>query len=254
MSRVIVRFIDELNDFLPTAARGHEKEVAFKGKRSVKDLIESLGVPHVEIDRILVGGKPAGFTCPVQDGDSVLVFPFPQERTSEDCPPLSPLHGALPRFVCDVHLGVLCRRLRLLGFDTLYDRNWSDIRLSRLSAEQERILLSRDRQLLKRNEVRRGLYIRSQQAGEQLRAVLTRLNISRDCRPFSRCLKCNGNLCDTEADEIVTAGSAGRIPPRILRRFRRYRVCSACGSYFWKGSHYEKLKRLIEECGIAECT
>ena len=178
MIRVTIRFHKDLSFFLSAKARDKDVEVSFLLTRSVKDLIESFGVPHVEVDLILVNGSPVGFNYLVDDGDVIVVSPpEPQNVT---------------RFIVDVHLGTLARRLRMLGFDTLYDTSLDDRGLAEYSEEEDRALLSRDTQLLMRNRIACGLYVRSIHPTEQVVEVIKRFTLLERIDPFSRCISCNG--------------------------------------------------------------
>ncbi|HON80431.1 MAG TPA: Mut7-C RNAse domain-containing protein, partial [Spirochaetota bacterium] len=147
MYRVTIRFYEELNDFLPRQDRKRDIEVSFNGRRSIKDFIESMGVPHVEVDLILVHGISVDFNYLIQDGDRISVYPVFERLSIEGVTRLRPAPLRLTRFVLDVHLRKLARRLRLLGFDTDYDEHRDDPELAELSAKENRILLTRDRGL-----------------------------------------------------------------------------------------------------------
>jgi uncharacterized protein with PIN domain len=237
---VQIRFYEELNDFLPPARRKRAYEVAWGEPRSVKDLVESQGVPHPEVDLILVNGESVSFDHLVRDHDRVSVYPAFESLdigavSQLDRPPLRRL-----RFVADVHLGKLARRLRLLGFDCLYDPAWDDEQLARCSAEQHRVLLTRDRGLLKRAIVTHGIFLRSGDAGRQLRQVVKRLDLAGMVRPLTRCLACNG-----EVRPAPKAVVRGRVPPRTYRHIDDYLQCLACGKVYWKGTHWPRLEQII---------
>jgi sulfur carrier protein ThiS len=159
--KVTIRFYEELNDFIRKEYRKKDIEVEFKGKRSVKDLIESLGVPHVEVDLILVNGKSVDFTCLTEDGDRISVYPVFERLNIEGVQKLRDIPLRDIRFACDVHLRGLARRLRLLGFDVYYSDRISDAELVNASLTGGRVLLTCDRQLLMRKNVTKGLCIRS---------------------------------------------------------------------------------------------
>ena len=241
MTRLAFRFYQELNDFLPPGRRQREFEHWINGRASVKDAIEALGVPHTEVDLILVSGQSVGFDRLLQDGDRVSVFP---RFESLDISPLLHLRPAplrQPRFVLDGHLGRLAAYLRLFGFDCLYDADWDDDTLATLSAEGERLLLTRDRGLLKRKAVTRGYCPRQTHPRRQLVEVLRRFDLLGASRPLSRCMVCNGLL-----EEVGKAQILGSLPPAVAREQEEFQRCRGCGRIYWRGSHHARLTDLIE--------
>lgn len=210
----------------------------------MKDLIEGLGVPHTEVDLVLVNGVSVGFSKHVTDGDRVSVYPVFEGMDISSVSKVRPTPLRDTRFVVDVHLGRLAGYLRLCGFDTLYDRDWDDVRLAETTVAEQRILLTRDRGLLKRAIVTHGYVVRSSVPREQLEEVLERFDLWSDLQPFTRCSKCNRLL------ETVTADSvSGEVPPRTLAHIRAYQRCTGCGQVYWKGSHHRSLRRLFSRRG-----
>jgi uncharacterized protein with PIN domain len=241
-SAATFRFYEELNDFLPPPRRRVRFEHLFRGRVSIKDMIEALGVPHTEVELILVNGRSVSFRHIVRNGDDISVYPMFE---AFDITPLVRLrHKPLrvTRFVLDTHLGRLARYLRTLGFDTLYRNDYDDAELARISHDQRRILLTRDRGLLKRSIVTHGCYLRATDPRRQLQEILARLDLYRAVRPFRRCVSCNGLLKAVRRREI-----RGKVQPKILEAFERFRMCRGCGQVYWKGSHFEKMERLVEE-------
>ena len=218
---------------------------AFEVKRSadkhaIKDAIEALGIPHVEVDLILVDGRSVGFTHTLQDGERIAVYPVFE---SLDISPVTRLRERplrSPRFICDVHLGKLARRLRLLGFDTLYRDDYDDPEIARLSAEQKRCVLTRDVGLLKRTEVERGYWLRSTEIREQLTEVVTRLDLANAITPFTRCTACNGPVAPVKKADIEH-----RLEPQTRQHYDDFKRCLDCDQLYWKGSHYDSLLRDI---------
>jgi uncharacterized protein with PIN domain len=243
MSRHTARFrvYAELNDFLPEERRQREFAYAFDGAPAVKDAIEALGIPHPEVDVILVNGRSVDFSHHLQDGDRVAVYPVFE---SLDVTPLVRLRPAPLRrtaFIADVHLGKLARLLRLAGFDTLYRNDLADDEIVRLSLAEHRIILTRDRGLLKVGAVTHGCCIRSHDPYEQLAEVIRRFDLHRQIRPFHRCLRCNGAVEPVDKAEIIH-----RLPPRTARAFDEFTRCRDCGHLYWKGSHWEKLQARLD--------
>lgn len=132
--------------------------------------------------------------------------------------------------------------MRLLGFDVLYRRDLPDETLARLSKKERRILLTRDRGLLKRNQVTHGYLVRESDPRAQLAAVVRRFDLWRALRPFSRCLRCNGLLAEVAKEQV-----ADRLPPRVREHCYELRSCQGCGRLYWKGSHYDRLALLVQE-------
>jgi uncharacterized protein with PIN domain/sulfur carrier protein ThiS len=234
------RFYEELNDFLPPERRKVEFEHRFERRASVKDMIESLGVPHPEIELILVNGEPVDFSYIVADGDRISVYPVFETL---DVSPLVRLREAPlrdPRFVVDCNLGRLARYLRLLGFDCLYHNGLTDDEVATLSQREGRIVLTRDRRLLHRKIITHGLFVRAERPREQVREVLRRLDLYELSRPYTRCARCNG-LLERVDKQSVTA----RLQPKTRRYYDDFLQCRACGQIYWEGSHHKASRRLI---------
>lgn len=236
------RFYEELNDFLPPPRRKRPFEHGFRGPVAIKDVIEALGVPHTEIELILVNGRSVRFSYRLRDGDSVSVYPVFEAFDVTPLLRLRPRPLRTSRFVLDTHLGALARYLRLLGFDTLYSNDCDDAELARLAREQRRILLTRDVGLLKRNLVRRGYFLRQVRPLLQIREIVERFDLRGQARPFRRCIRCNGFL-----GAVSRRALAGQLDARILERHQSFHRCRSCGQIYWPGSHYVRMQRLVEQ-------
>ncbi len=246
MYHVTIRFYEELNDFLEPSRRKRDMGIVFPERRSVKDLVESFGVPHVEVDLILINGESVDFSRIVADGDRISVYPVFE---SLDIGPVTRLRSAPlrePRFVLDVHLQKLARRLRLLGFDVDFSPHRDDATLADIAEAGDRILMSRDRQLMMRKKVARGIYIRNTDPDKQVAEVLDRLDLRGRCRPFTRCIECNGGIEALDPD-TPGADATADIPPGVRAWCSEYYRCRGCGRVYWKGSHYEKLIKTVEK-------
>jgi uncharacterized protein with PIN domain len=240
MAQAIFRFYAELNDFLPRPRRQVAFAYPFELPASVKHLIEAIGVTHAEVDLILVNGEPVDFSYIVQDGDRVSVYPVFESVDITPVARLRPEPLRNPRFVLDAHLGRLAAYLRMLGFDTLYRNDFDDEELARLSASQNRILLTRDHGLLKRSLVQRGYYVRSENPRLQAAEVVRQFDLKSLLRPFQRCLRCNGMLEKVEKEAV-----ASQLPPGTQKHFDEFFRCRECGQVYWKGAHYERMLNLI---------
>ena len=216
-----------------------EQEVPVGAPRSVKDLLESLGVPHPEIDLVVVNGEVVGFDRTVMAGDRVAAYP-PWHGVDLDSPVRPP--PPAPRFVLDVHLGTLARRLGVLGLDVDYSTDRDDVALARIAVEQDRVLLTRDRQLLMRREIIHGYCPRSDDPDEQLLEVVRRFVTEEDLAPFTRCPTCN-DLLETVSKAAVVA----QLGPHTRATHDDFRCCPGCGRAFWPGSHVDALRPLVEQ-------
>jgi uncharacterized protein with PIN domain len=235
------RFYAELNDFLEARQRGRDIRYAFSGRPAVKDAIEALGVPHPEIEVIVVDGRSVGFDFRLDDGDRVAVYPMFE---AVDVSPIVRLRERplrQTRFVLDTHLGKLARLLRLLGFDTLYRNDFNDPQIVRLSVDERRIALTRDRGLLKHGELTHGYCVRSDAPMDQAREVLTRFDLRGSVAPFSRCTMCNHPIRIVAKDQVEH-----RLLPGARREQDEFRYCPGCDRIYWKGSHFARLQRLVE--------
>ncbi len=236
-----MRFYEELNDFLPQERRKVCFSHHFQRRASIKDLIEAQGVPHTEIELILVNGCSVDFSYIVQDGDRISVYPIFEAFDLQSLVRVRPTPMRVSRFVLDVHLGKLARYLRLLGFDTLYRNDYEDGELARLSSETHRILLTRDRHLLKRAVITHGYYVRSVDPRRQIEEILERFDLYRVIQPFQRCVRCNGRLAATPKPQIVE-----RLLPETRRWIEEFWVCEDCAQIYWEGSHLPHLRWWID--------
>ena len=246
MYTVTLLFHDDLNFFLPSRPRDTAFTVTFKGKRSVKDLIESLGVPHVEADIIIVREKPAGFTYMVMDGDHIEIYPYDHTQPVPEAVRLIPPPYSDPRFICDVHLRKLARSLRLLGFDVRFDESLDDAAISLIALSENRIILTRDRRLLMRKVVTLGYTVRSTDPDEQIIEILRRFHLLDRCSSFTRCIECNGNIEWLDLSDESNSSDISRIPPGVIIWCDEYYRCAVCRRIYWKGSHYDRLIRKTE--------
>ena len=243
---------EELNDFLRPHQRNREFTYELKQPRSVKDLIESVGIPHTEIDLIFINGESVDFNYRIQNGDHISVYP--ELKTLHDQvitgtsllkAPLrhnkpEPLHEF--RFVLDVHLGRLASYLRLLGFDTLYRNDYDDVTLASVSVNEHRILLTCDRQLLMRKGITYGYFVRTRQLQQQLLEVLSHFDLYDKQQPFTRCMHCNGKIQQVDKKEIET-----RLLTKTKEYYDEFFQCESCRKIYWKGSHYQKMQDMIDK-------
>jgi uncharacterized protein with PIN domain len=244
MHQAEFRFYEELNDFLAPSLRRRSFVHAFDDTPSVKDRIESLGVPHTEVDLVLVDGDPAPFTRRLHGGERVAVYPVFEAFDVSGLAALRPHPLREPRFVLDVHLGRLASYLRLLGFDCLYRNDYEDDELIAISLREHRTVLTRDTGLLKRSEVTHGAFVHATEPRRQLREVLARFQLESLVSPFTRCARCNG------AVQRVPAGSVDDAPPGIAGEKAEFSRCTGCGQLYWRGSHPSRLQQRLAEVGV----
>jgi uncharacterized protein with PIN domain len=238
------RFYAELNDFLSTTQQG-TVDYAYRGRPSVKDAIEALGVPHVEVDLILANGRSVGFGYHLHDGDRIAVYPVFE---SLDISPLARLRERPLRrtaFVLDVHLGKLARLLRTLGLDARYRNDYEDAEIVEIAQREGRIILTRDRGLLMRGAVTHGYWVRATAPLAQAREVVRRFDLREQVQPFTRCLRCNGLLEPVPAEKV-----GHEVPPQAAawceeRGICTYHRCADCGQVYWPGTHYERMQRTV---------
>ncbi|MFV8053908.1 Mut7-C RNAse domain-containing protein [Mycobacterium sp. 48b] len=238
---VTVRAYAELNDFLDPGSRGLSVHRPFQSHQTVKDVLEAMGIPHTEVDLILVNGDSAGFEHRPALGDRIAVYPMFEALDIGATARLRPVPLRDPRFVIDVNLGRLARVLRVLGFDVWWSSDADDQALADISVEQQRILLTRDRGLLKRRAITHGLFVHSQQTEEQTLEVLRRLDLRRRVAPFTRCVRCNGKLAAVTKEAVID-----RLEPLTRRYYDEFSQCPECGRIYWAGSHFERLTRLVD--------
>jgi uncharacterized protein len=242
LKTVTLRFYEELNDFLPSTERKKRFEHSFIDRTSVKDMIESFGVPHTEIDLILVNGNSVDFSYLVNNGDDISVYPTFESLDITNLQRLRAKPLRKPKFILDVHLGTLAKYMRMLGFDTLYKNNYKDEEIVKISLKESRAILTKDRGILKRSEVTHGYWIRNTKTDEQIIEVIKRFDLKSQIKEFSRCLLCNSPLKKISKEKVID-----RLPRKVKEYQQEFYYCKNCEKVFWKGSHYTKMKGIIEQ-------
>jgi len=238
--KIRLRFHGDLNLFLGSKAGGAVIERPLAEKTSIKDVIESCGVPHPEVDLILVDNQTVGFDHTLVSEAEVEIFPVKNRDTHRAEKRLQAID--ISRFVADGHLGGLTRNLRLLGFDVAYPKNADDRQLLEVMSRENRALLTRDRRLLMHGIVQHGYCPRSQNADEQTIEVVRRFDLSKLVAPFTRCLRCNAPLEEATKAEVID-----RLEPLTKIYYDQFRRCPDCKQIYWSGSHFAKLQKRIEE-------
>jgi uncharacterized protein with PIN domain/sulfur carrier protein ThiS len=241
------RFYAGLNDFLERGRRGRDVTLACAENATTKHMIEALGVPHTEVEVILVNGVAAGLDALLEDGDRVAVYPrFVELDVAELVRTRTQPPGRL-RFAADAHLGGLARLLRMAGFDTIYRNTIGDAELEALALDERRIVLTRDRELLKRRGIGYGAYVRALKPQAQLEEVVERYGLAERARPFTLCLHCNTPLHAVARQDVLE-----RLPPMVRATQDAFSACACCGRVFWKGTHWQRMRAMLDAAGALD--
>lgn len=240
MTQIVARVYAELNDHLPASRRYRAFTLSLPDPPTVGDAVASCGIPAGDVELALVNGESVAFDCVLREGDRLALYPVFDSFDVRAALKLRRDPLRVPRFVLDVHLGKLASFLRMLGFDALYEREAEDERLIDLSRAEERVLLSRDRNLVRSPLLRRAYHVRSQHPQEQVLEVILRFDLAGSMRTFVRCLRCNALLRHADREEVLS-----RVPPRVRASVTEYRLCPACDRVYWRGTHVERMERFI---------
>jgi hypothetical protein len=236
------RFYEELNDFLPLEQRKRTSLYLFSGHPGIKDPIEVFGVPHTEVDLIVVNGQSVGFDYQLQAGDRVAVYPVFETLDITSLVKLREKPLRNPRFVLDVNLGKLAKRMRMLGFDSLYRNDYKDADVVNIAVNDQRIVLTRDRRLLYNRQIDHGYWVRAVDLEAQAAEVLRRFDLYGLIHPFTRCMVCNGVLAP-----VAKADIWDRLEPKTKLYYKDFHQCADCQRIYWQGTHMKNmLQRLTD--------
>lgn len=241
MHTAYFRFYEELNDFLLPEQRKQTLSYSFRDRPGIKDSIEAFGVPHTEVELIIVDGESVGFDYRLENGNRAAVYPVFE---SLDVSTLVRLRDAPLRhtaFVVDVNLGRVARYLRMCGFDTIYRNDYRDRDVARISAEEHRIALTRDRRLLHHKAITHGYWVRATDPNEQLTEILQRFDLKGRVKPFERCLDCNGMVEQVDKKSVVE-----ELEPLTRKYYDNFYQCRSCRKIYWEGSHYDNMMQKLE--------
>ncbi|MBD3264612.1 MAG: twitching motility protein PilT [Candidatus Omnitrophica bacterium] len=233
----IIKFYGDLNIFLSRKNKGKRTVCLPDSRRSIKDAVESLGIPHTEIGKVYLNKREVSPSCVLENGEVVKVYPFACKKAGD----LSESSSEDYKFAADIHLGKLCRYLRLFGFDTFYSRELNDKETISLALEENRIILSRDIGLLKVSIVEQGYFVRNTEPRLQAKEVVTRYSLQTRIKPYSRCLDCNG-----EISQVKDEGVRGNLSAEIRRKYKEFYICRNCKKIYWKGYHSKGLDDIIK--------
>lgn len=245
MKKVHIRFYEELNDFIPQHRQKRWQEYTFAWKDTVRNALESFGVPHTEVDLVLVNGESVSFEKELSDGDTISVYPVFESIDISETTKLRPEALREPAFVLDVHLGKLTGYLRMLGFDSLYRNNLENDEIIRISSDQQRIILTRDKGILRNKKVTHGYFLRSDNPKEQLKEIIRRFDLKHQIKPFTRCMNCNGLLESVPKEDVKDI-----LKENTRRYYTEFYRCCSCGNIYWKGAHYKKMKEWVGKLSI----
>jgi uncharacterized protein with PIN domain len=241
MSTAYFHFHSAFNVFLPRRQQDTIIAHPFDWRGSVKDMMESLGVPHPEIDVLVVNGVSVDFDAIVQPDDHIAAYPHGAAVDVTPKVPLRPPYPGRPAFVLDQHLGRLAAYLRMMGFDTRYRNDYDDEELAQVSHDETRILLTRDVGLLKRGIVIYGYFVRETNRERQLAEITRRYDLAGQVQPFRLCMKCNGLVEVVDKDLI-----AKHLPEGTAQHYDLFHRCTSCGRIYWKGAHHQRMEALME--------
>ncbi len=241
MPKIMCRFYGELNDFLPTARQERKFCSPFKGRESVKDKVEALGIPHTEVDVIVVNDQSVRFDYILENGDDINVYPWAEAIMMPEVIHLKRLPAEPSRFVADINIRDVVKTMRALGLDVLEGPTLSADKIIDKSLKDGRILLSGSRELLKRKRVEYGIFIRRDHREAQIQRIIEVLSLKSNCSPFTRCL-----LCNTSLEKVSKESVWERIPPKTRRRCNNFARCPSCDRLYWKGTHYQKIKAKVD--------
>lgn len=241
------RFYEELNDFLPVEKRKTRFAYSFKERASIKDMIEAQGIPHTEVDLILVNDESVDFSYIVQDEDRISVYPVFESLDISQLSRVRPEPLRDLKFILDAHLGKLARILRMFGFDVIYDKDSLPDEILSISLSEKRIILTKSRSLLKRRKVTHGFCLNSSDPELQARLVLKRFDLLKCVNPLIRCLECNTILEGVSRDAV-----AGKVPMDVYEVMDEFKFCRKCSKIYWNGSHYQKMRERINKFTIED--
>ena len=242
MATATFRFYEELNDFLPKHRRKTDFVIRSEEKRSIKDAIESVGVPHTEVDLILVNGESVDFGYIIRDQDRVSVYPVFESLNISNVTRLRKLPLRSTKFIADINLGNIAKYMRVLGFDLFFDPLLSPREVVDISNRERRIILTTSRKLLKFKAVSRGMFVRPGTTVRQIQRIIDTLDISDRVDPFTRCLRCNSLLQAVPKERILD-----RIPLKTRAYCDAYVRCQSCDKIYWQGTHCRHMQKVVKQ-------
>jgi uncharacterized protein with PIN domain len=242
LKTITVRCYAELNDFLPPGKKQKSIALTLKEPVTVGEVVEILGIPLSEVDLVTVNGRPAGRSYRPLENDYLAVYPTFETLDISSLQTVQKKPLRVTRFILDAHLGKLARYLRMLGFDSLYRNDYSDGEIIETAREEKRVILTRDKLLLRSPRVDHGYYVRAVEKHMQLVEVVKKFDLYAQFRSFSRCMTCNTALSAKSKETI-----RDRIDPGIYNCYQEFYYCPSCDKFFWRGSHFDRMERFIRD-------
>jgi uncharacterized protein with PIN domain len=242
LKNITFRCYAELNDFLPPERKQKQFVYPLKTPVTLGAAIESLRIPLLEVDLVLVNGKPVSLNQRLYENDLVSVFPTFETLDISKLKGVPTPSLQVTRFILDAHLGKLAKYLRMLGFDSRYRNDYADDEIIELAAIEKRIILTRDRLLLKSKRITHCYYIRSTDKHKQLREVVQKFDLYSQFKSFTRCMTCNSDLLLANKEEI-----SHLVKPDIIQHYKEFYFCPACRKVYWKGSHFKRMESFIRD-------
>jgi len=236
------RLYAELNDFLPKDNRQKPFRQSFKTPVTVRETIESLGIPLSEVDLILVNGESAPMSHSLKENDNISIYPVFESMDISSKTKVRDKALRETKFILDCHLGKLAKYLRMLGFDTLYSNSFEDDEIIDIADEQHRIILTRDKLLLRSQKISHGYYIRTIDKHEQLKEVVRKFDLHSQFLSFTRCMTCNSCLQKVNKEDIIH-----KIEPETATIYNEFYMCKPCDKVFWRGSHFKRMEQYIRD-------
>jgi uncharacterized protein with PIN domain len=241
MKHASFRFYEELNDFLPRERRKVTFEYQFVNEPRLIEVIESFGVPHSQVDLIIINGQTVDFNCHLKNKDRVAVYPMFEAIDIAPINILRPKPLRKIKFIIDVHLGRLAKYLRMCGFDAYFE-NLDDDQIVAISVAQKRIILTKDRGLLKNRKVTHGYWVRAKEPREQLLEIINRFDLVSKIKFLVRCLICNSRLVKAKKNELGPISFDSQ-----LQFYDRFYLCKHCHKIYWEGSHYNNMVKMLKQ-------
>jgi len=238
--RVTVRIYEELNSFLPESRQKRDFSFELEEGATIQQLLSNLELPLSQVDLILVNGESVGVSFPLKAGDRISIYPVFERLNIAPVLKIRPAPLRKPRFICDVHLGKLATYMRMAGLDADYRNNFSGRQLIQLSVELGKIILTKNRGLLKNKRITHGYLVIQNLPKLQLAEIISCFDLKQWCSPLSRCLRCNLPVHSISKDDAV-----GKVAPRVLEMHDQFMKCDGCSRVYWKGTHYESMMSWI---------
>jgi uncharacterized protein len=236
----IVRVYEELNAFLPSHQQKKDFTIQIDSNTQIQELLDILKLPISKVDLILLNGESAGLDYQLNAGDRISIYPVFETFNIDSINRLREIPLRRLRFACDVHLGKLAKYLRMLGLDVFYKNDIYYYQIINLSLEQERIILTKDNELVKDKRITRAYLVKQSNPRMQLFEIISYFDLIGIIKPLSRCLKCNLSVQPVEKNSIKK-----QVPAPILNLHQSFMKCYGCKRIYWMGSHYQAMMNWI---------